>query len=117
MASMNADPSYFSAADFDAARKRLLDARALSLDSAIAMVDELAYWWASASVNYFLGFPASLAASGPGELAAFLDVYVMRNFEVAAVRMNPADYAKEGRAFAAALFQTIGPDNAFWWQQ
>ena len=117
MTTMRADPSYFSASDYEAARKRLGDARALALDSAGSMVDELAYWWASASVDYFLDFPSALAKCGPKELAAFLDVYVMRNLEVVAVRMNPADYAKEKRSFAAAGFEVIGAENAFWWKK
>ena len=117
MTAMRADPKYFSPADYEAARKRLADARALALDSSGAMVDELAYWWASASVDYFLGFPEALAKCGPKELAAFLDTYVMRNLEVVAVRMNPADFAKEKRSFEAGGFETIGPENAFWWKR
>jgi zinc protease len=117
MTAMKIDPAYFSAEDYAAARKRLLDARALELDSTAGMVDSLAFWWASASVDYFLGYPAAIARSGPKELASFLDAYVMRNLEVVAVRMNPADYAKEKRSFAAAGFEIVAPGNAFWWKK
>ena len=117
MTSMRGDPSYFSAADYIAARKRLLDARALSLDSAANMVDALAYWWASASVDWFLGYPEALEKCGQKELASFIDTYVMRNLEIVAVRMNPADFAKEKKSFDSAGFEVIGPANAFWWKK
>ncbi|HOX31307.1 MAG TPA: pitrilysin family protein [Spirochaetales bacterium] len=117
MTSMKTDPAYFSEPDFEAARKRLLDARALALDSMEDAVDGLAFWWASASVEYFLGYPEAIAACGRRELVSFLDAYVMRNLEVVALRMNPADYEREKASFAGSGFELIGPGNAFWWNK
>jgi hypothetical protein len=78
------------------------------------MVDALAFWWAAASVDYFAGYPAALAGTGPREVSAFLDTYIMRNLEVVALKMNPADYEREKRSFDGSGFDTIGPSNAFW---
>jgi zinc protease len=117
MTSMKTDASYFSEADYDAARKRILDARALALDSVAGTIDALAFWWASASVDYFLGYPDVIAKTGRKELVSFLDTYVMRNLEVVALRMNPADYEAEKRAFSGSGFAVVGPENAFWWKK
>ncbi len=114
---MKGDPSYFSPDEYEAAKKRILDRRAMATDDAEGMVDALAFWWASASVDYFAGYPAALAKIGPKEVSAFLDTYVMRNLEVVAIKMNPADYEKEKRSFANSGFETISPANAFWWQK
>jgi hypothetical protein len=114
---MKGDPSYFSPDEYEAARKRVLDRRAMATDDAEGMVDALAFWWASASVDYFSGYPAALAKVGPKEISAFLDTYVMRNLEVVAIRMNPADFEKEKRSFSSSGFETISPANAFWWQK
>jgi len=115
--SMKVDPSYFSAGDYEAARKRILDERALATGEAEGLIDALAFWWAAASVDYFAGYPAALASTGPREVSAFLDTYIMRNLEVVALKMNPADYEREKRSFDASGFDTIGPSNAFWWQK
>jgi zinc protease len=115
--SMKTDPSYFSAADYEAARKRLLDDRAMAADGAEGMIEALAFWWAAASVDYFIGYPAALAKTGPREVTAFLDAYVMRNLEVVALRMNSADYEREKATFASSGFETVSASDAFWWQK
>jgi zinc protease len=115
--SMKTDPSYFSAAEYEAARKRILDHRAMATDTAQGMIETLAFWWATASVDYFAGYPGALARTGPKEVSAFLDTYIMRNLEVVALRMNPADIEKEKRSFAVSGFETVGDSNAFWWQK
>jgi zinc protease len=115
--SMKLDPSYFSSDDYDAARKRILDERATATGDGEGMIDTLAFWWAAASIDYFVGYPAALARTGPKEVSAFLDTYIMRNLEVVAVRMNPADYEREKPSFEGAGFEAIGPSNAFWWQR
>jgi hypothetical protein len=117
MTSMKSDPAYFSAAEYEAARKRILDYRAIETDTAEGMVETLAFWWAAASVDYFALYPAALAKTGPKELSAFLDSYIMRNLEVVALRMNPADIEKEKRSFAGSGFETVSPSSAFWWQK
>jgi Predicted Zn-dependent peptidases len=117
MTAMKSDPSYFSEADYAEARRRLVEARAQAAEGAEGMIDELAFWWAAASVDYFAGYPASIAKAGPKDLAAFLDTYIMRNLEVVAVRMSEADYEKEKKAFARAGFEVVGPDEAFWWRK
>ena len=115
--SMKTDPSYFSADDYDAARKRILDGRSAATGDAEGMVKTLAFWWSAASVDYFANYPAALAATGPKEVSAFLDTYVMRNLEVVAIRMNPSDFEKEKDSLAGSGFETVKPTNAFWWQK
>ena len=41
----------------------------------------------------------------------------MRNLEVVALRMNPADFEREKNSFAGSGFETISPADAFWWQK
>ncbi len=114
---MKTDPSYFGAKDYEEARRRLGIDRDLSLDSPDGVLDALAFWWASSSVDYFLGYPSAIAKAGPKEVSAFLDTYIMRNLEVVALRMNPADYEREKRLFEGSGFELIGSSNAFWWQK
>jgi zinc protease len=115
--SMKGDPGYYSAADYEAARRRILDSRSMAADSAEGMIETLAFWWAAASVDYWAGYPAALARTGPKEVSAFLDTYIMRNLEVVALRMNPTDIEREKKSFAGSGFETVSSSNAFWWQK
>lgn len=114
---MKIDPAYFSQADYDAARARLLAQRDKSMETADEVIDELAFWWGTASVDYFLGYPDALAKTGPREVSAFLETYIMRNLEVVALRMNPADFERERKSFDGSGFEVVDGDNAFWWQR
>ncbi|MBL8966345.1 MAG: insulinase family protein [Spirochaetaceae bacterium] len=115
--SMKTEPGYFSDKDVEAARRRLLDARLLSLETADGLVESLAFWWGAASADYFLGYAATLSSTGTREVLAFLDAYVMKNLEVVGLRMNPADYEREKKTFQDSGFEVIGPANAFWWRR
>jgi len=114
---MRSSSSYFGAADYEAARDRLEAARRLSLETASDLVSSLAWWWAEASGDYFIGYDGALAKTGPAEVNAFIDTYILRNLEVIALRMNPADYERERKSLSAAGFVTVNQTNAYWWQK
>jgi zinc protease len=114
---MRSDPGYFSASDYDAARRRLDDARRKTLETPDGVVNSLAYWWAASSGDYFIGYADALAKIGPANVVAFLDAYVLRNLEVIALRMNPTDFEREKKSFANSGFDVVSQSNAFWWQK
>jgi zinc protease len=117
LTTMKGDKAYFSDAEYEAARKGLLADRDKATDTAEGMIEALAFWWATASVDYYAGYPAALEKTGQKEVAAFVDSYILRSLEVVALRMNPADVEKEKRSFSNAGFETVTPSNAFWWQR
>jgi zinc protease len=117
MTAMKADKSYFTDDDYVRARERILGERAVAADTADGMIGSLAFWWATASIAYYVGYPATLEKTGPNEISAFVDTYVMRNLEVVALRMNPIDIEKEKKSFASSGFQTVDATNSFWWQK
>jgi Predicted Zn-dependent peptidases len=114
---MKGESDYFSDDEYEAGRKSLLAAHDADSASADSMIAALAFWWASASIDYYAGYPAAIAKTGRKEVAAFLDSYIMRNLEVIALRMNPADIEREKRSFSGSGFDTVTPANAFWWQK
>jgi zinc protease len=115
--SMKGSSSYFSEDDYASARKRVLDERGAAADTADGMIGTLAFWWAAASVDYYALYPAAIAKTGSKEVSSFLDTYILRNLEVIALRMNPADVEREKRSFSGSGFETISASNAFWWQK
>jgi zinc protease len=114
---MKSDASYFSADEYEAARKSILADRDTATDTAEGMIETLAFWWAAASIDYYASYPEALAKTGPKEVSAFLDTFILRNLEVVALRMNPADIEREKRAFSGSGFETLNPASAFWWQK
>jgi len=117
VSTMRSEPGYFSAADYEAGRARLEAARRISLETANGFIDSLAWWWATASADYFLGYSGNLAKTGKEEVTSFLDTYIMRNLEVIVLRMNPADFEREKKSFSGSGFDVVTPSNAFWWQK
>jgi hypothetical protein len=113
---MKSDPSYFSPPEYEAARRRILEARSNAAEGAEGMTESLVFWWAAASVDYYAGYPAALVKTGAKEVSAFLDTYIMRNLEVIALRMNPADIEREKSSFAGSGFETVSASTAFWWE-
>jgi zinc protease len=114
---MKGNRSYFSEGEYEAARKRLLSDRDMAADTAEGMVETLSFWWAAASVDYYAGYPAAISKTGPKEVSAFLDTYILHNLEIVALRLNPVDFERERKSFANSGFETIGAANAFWWKK
>jgi zinc protease len=114
---MRTEPGYFSKDDFDSARRRIAESRALALDEIGAMIEGLASAWASSSVERFVGYGEAIANAGRTELLRFLDSYILKNLEVVALRMNPLDIEKERLSFEGSGFETLSAANAFWWQR
>jgi zinc protease len=112
---MRSDPSYFSAADYEAAKARLAAARDAASSDACALADSASFWWSVGFPDYYPGYSAAIAALGPKDIASFVDAYVMKNLEIVAVRMNPADYGRERASLSSAGFEAISAANAFWW--
>jgi zinc protease len=112
---MRSDPSYFSKAEYEAAKARLASSRDAAASDARSLADSAAFWWSVGFPDYYAGYPAAIAALGPKDIASFVDAYVMKNLEVVAIRMNPADYGRERASLSGAGFETISPSNAFWW--
>jgi zinc protease len=113
---MRNDPSYFSSADFEAARARLVDDRARSMDDVDARAAEIEFSWTSASLDYFRGYEDKVKAAGAKDVGAFLDTYILHNLEVVAVRLNPADAERESASLLAGGFEVQKPASSFWWQ-
>lgn len=115
--SMRSNPAYFSAADYEAAKARLDASRRVALESPEGLSSSLAEDWAASSADHFLNRASSIAKLGPAEIVSFVDAYVLRNLEVISIRMNPADYEREGKSFSGSGFDLVSAENSFWWQR
>jgi zinc protease len=109
MTAMANDPKYFSDDDFNAVKKRLLDAKVFERETASGFTSSLSFWWASANTKYYLGYDANFAKVGRADLKRFLDLYWSKP-GVVSLTVNPQDAA------AAPGWEEVTKDNAFWWK-
>ena len=117
LAAMASDPGYFTPHDYQVLKAKLLDERILERETASGLINQLSFWWASSSTDYYLGYAGSLARVGPAEIARWLQGWLIGKPSVAAVRLNTRDWSREKDANQKAGFGTITKDNAYWWVQ
>lgn len=114
---MKTDPNYFSAAELDAAKARIVAARQSSIDSIDGIDAELRFSWASTGgLDWYRGWEASIGAVSREDTASLVNDWILHNLEVVALRMNPTDFAKESAALESGGFELATPDNSFWWR-
>ena len=113
---MKLEPSYLNKEVLDAAKQRMIAARDASLDTIDGMDSELRFAWSSASKAWFTDWETELNAVDRESISDFLTEWILHNLEVVAIRMNPADMAKDVVAFENGGFEKATPENSFWWQ-
>lgn len=116
MQSIATKPDYFSAVDFDVLKRRLGDATIFERETANGFINQLSFWWSSASTAYYLGYRDSLMKVTRPEITKFITDWIAGRPSVLAVRMNPADFAREKASAEKQGWTVISADNAYWWK-
>jgi len=111
---MRSDASYCSAAEYDEAKALISRLWSSALRNPKDAAEALALYWAEGSVDTLLSYPEKISGLGPKQVTAFVDAYFLKNLEIIALRVNPADYAAERAAFASSGFELISAAKAFW---
>ncbi len=109
------EPNYFNEKEFEVIKRRLEDEQILGMENPNSFIESLAFWWSSASAEYFFNYIDNLNKVTKDDINAFLKTYVINNVPIILVRMNANDYAKEEAEFKKEGFEIITKDNCFWW--
>jgi len=115
LVAMAKDPGYFTGRDYEVLKAKLLDERILERETASGLINQLSFWWASSSTDYYLGYAGNLARTGPADIARWLQGWLIGKPSIAAMRLNPEDFSREKDADLKAGFGEITKDNAYWW--
>ena len=86
-------------------------------ETASGLINQLSFWWASSSTDYYLGYAGNLARVGPAEIARWLQGWLIGKPSVTAVRLNTRDWSREKDANQKAGFGTLTKDTAYWWAE
>ena len=115
MGAIAADPGYFGAQNYQVLTRQIADDRIWERETADGFIGTLAFWWASASTAYYLGYSDALQRITPADIARFISAYIINRPSVLSVRMNQADFSREEAAAAQQGWSSITKDNAYWW--
>ena len=116
MRSIARDPGYFTQANLDVLKRQLSDNVILERETVNGFIGALSFWWSSASTAYYLGYRDNLLRVAKPDIAKFITDYITSHGSVLAVRMNPADFAREKASAEKLGWTVIGADNAYWWK-
>jgi len=84
-------------------------------ESPAAFIASYSRVWTASSSAAWAKWAESAGALGPDDLRAFIFKYVNKNLEIVALRLSPADYARESKAALERGFTAASRDKAFWW--
>ncbi len=116
MYAMKTNPSYFTAKDYERAASAIQKRRDDRLDTLNEAGTALVGEWILGGLQWPRQQAARIAAVTQKDMTAFADEYFMKNLEVVALRLEPGDYAARKKSLDAYGFETITPQNAFWWK-
>jgi hypothetical protein len=114
--SIKANSSYFSATQFEKARETLMENRMAMQSDPLRSAAYMATLWGYGVQSLLLSETDLILKVGPKEVSAFVDAYVLKNLEVVMVRVDPALYEGNKKAFAASGFEVVSAQNALWWR-
>jgi zinc protease len=90
------DPEYFTDEQLAAAKNLLRVADVYQREQPSGFAHTLGFWWAVASLQYYLGYVANVMNVGREDLAAFARTWLEGQPRVAGVLISPADRARVG---------------------
>lgn len=112
---MASTPDYFTPEDFTVLKRQLIDQRIWERETVDGFIDELSFWWSTASTAYYLGYNDALQRVVPADIRKFLSEYLLSRTSVVAVSMNPDDFAREKASAQQQGWTVVSKDNAYWW--
>jgi zinc protease len=112
---MRRDPAaYFGKGALETAKAALEGALSEAASTPQGFIGSYARIWAAGPGLYDAWTPSAEALNAES-VRAFIFKYVSKNLEIVALRLSPADYAREEKDAVEHGFSKIGSGNAFWW--
>lgn len=116
MYAMKTNPAYFSAANYENAIAGLLELRMAQLSDPSEAGVLISDGWIQGGAAWIRSWPDKISKVRQKDIASFADEYFMRNLEIVALRLNPADYAAKKKTYDSYGFEQLAPQKAFWWK-
>lgn len=99
------------------AKIKLENARVYEMETAEGFLSMLSSVWAASGLDYFISYDQKMQAVKGSDVRAFVEKYIEGKSGMFIVFVSPQLYKKHEKEFAAADYQVIDSDNAFWWKK
>lgn len=99
------------------AKMQLENADYYAVETAEGFLRTLSNVWASSGLDYFVSYDKRMQSVTGQDVRAFVEKYIENKNGMFVVFVSPAVYEKNKAAFAAAGYEEITADNAFWWKE
>jgi zinc protease len=86
-----ANPGYIRAVELEHAKASRRVTSAFGLERASALSHTIGFWWAVASLDYFLGYVDNMAKQSLGDLQRYAGTYIVGKPRLVGVLMSPED--------------------------
>jgi zinc protease len=83
------DPTYFSATELEASKRKRAVGTALGLERASGFAHTIGFWWSVASLDYYMGYVDAMAARTPADLRGYAKRYVIGRPRVTGILLSP----------------------------
>jgi len=116
MYAMKTNAGYFTAKEYERAKSALLERRSALLADPQEAATVLADGWILGGSAWIKAWTDRIGKVTSKDIIAFADEYFMKNLEVVAVRLAPAEYTARKKGFDSYAFEQITAQKAFWWR-
>ncbi len=97
--------------------RKLEDNRIYSNETAQGVIAGLSAAWASSGYEYYRTYDENILKVTGKDVNDFAEKYLVNKPGIILVGVNPEYYEKYKKEFAAAGYEEITADNAFWWKK
>lgn len=100
----------------DNAKKKLMDSRIYSMETAEGILSNLSSFFASCGADYFFDYNENIAKVTETDIASFVKKYIEGKSGVLLVSVSPDVFEKYKEDFLSDGFIEVSGENAFWWR-
>ena len=86
-------------------------------ETAEGFLSMLSSVWAASGLDYFISYDQKMQGVKGSDVRAFVEKYIEGKNGMFIVFVSPRLFKKHEKEFAAAGYQVIDSDNAFWWKK
>jgi zinc protease len=83
------DPTYYTATELEASKRKRAVGTALGLERASGFAHTIGFWWSVASLDYYMGYVDNMAARTPADLRGYAKRYIIGRPRVTGILLAP----------------------------
>ena len=83
--------------------------------TATGLLQQIRFWWTVTDSDYYKSYNKKVGNTKKQDVESVIQKYIIGKNPIVTILVNPEIYEKAKDEFAAAGFETVTAQNAFWW--